>query len=261
MPTMNIPGIGTVEKKYVYIGAAGIAGFVGYMYIRNRNSATDDEVSDTVTDDPALDSTAFDPSAMDYGYSYDMSGSAPVYQSPVNQTIPVTSENQITTDAAWDSEAISRAGDIGAESSAVSSALGRFLAGLCVSEAQADLVRQVEGMLGRPPQSPALDIHICPGTPSTPTGGTATTPSGFKVSSTDKSGVTVTWTPVAGAQKYLLTIKGGPQKYNHEVTDSAPPYRFGALTKNSTYTFSIKSSVGGVDSPPSAFISGKTKAK
>lgn len=261
MPTMNIPGIGTVDKKYVYVGAAGVAGFVGYMYWRNRNS-TDTAVSDTTTD-PALDSTAFDPSQSDYGYSYDLSGSAPVYQSPVNQTIPVTSENQITTDAAWDSEAVNRSGDIGAESSAVSSALGRFLAGLCVSEAQADLVRQVEGLLGRPPQSPALQIHICPGTPTTtpPPAGTPTTPTGFRVSSTDKSGVTVTWTPVTGAQRYLIHIGGGPQKYNHSVVDTAPPYRFGALSKNSTYTFNIRSVVGGVDSAASANISGKTKAK
>lgn len=263
MPTMNIPGVGAVEKKYVYVGAAGIAGFVGYMYYRNRNSAVDDTaVSDTVTD-PALDSTAFDPGlAGDYGYSYDMSGSTPIYQSPVNQTIPVTSQQQITTDAAWDSEAVNRAGDIGAEASAVSSALGRFLASLCVSEAQADLVRQVEGLLGRPPQSPSLEIHICPGSPTTtPPAGTATTPTGFRVSATDKAGVTLTWSPVAGAQRYLIHVGGGPQKYDHWVADTAPPYRVGALTKNSTYNFSIKSQVGGVDSPASATVSGKTKAK
>ena len=262
MPTMNIPGIGSVEKKYVYVGAASIAGFVGYMYIRNRNSATDDTVSDTVTDDPALDSTAFDPSLSgDYGYSYDMSGSAPIYQSPINQTIPVTSEQQITTDAAWDSEAISRAGDIGSEGGAVSSALGRFLAGLCVTEVQADLVRAVEGMLGRPPQSPTLDIHICPGTPTPPTGTAVPTPSGFHVSSTDKNGVTLSWTPVPNCNRYLIHIGGGPQKYNHSITDTAPPYRFGALSKNSTYTFNIRASIGGVDSPASANVSGKTKAK
>lgn len=259
MPTMNVPGIGNVEKKYVYIGAAGVAGFVGYMYWKNRSSA-DTSVSDTVTD-PSTDSTAFDPSQSDYGYSYDMSGSAPVYQSPVNQTIPVTSENQITTDAAWDSEAVSRAGDIGSDGGAVASALGRFLAGLCVSNAQADLVRAVQGILGRPPQSPTLDIHICPDSPTPPTGGTATVPANFRVTSTDKSGVTLSWDPVPNAQRYIIHIGGGPQKYNHSVTDSAPPYRFGALSKNSTYNFNIRSQVGGVDSAASATVTAKTKSK
>jgi hypothetical protein len=261
MPTVNIPGLGSVEKKYVYIGAAGIAGFVGFMYYRSRQTG-DATTSDTTTD-PTTDPTAFDPGASDFGaYGYDLSGSTPTYQAPVNQIIPVTSDQQITTDAAWDSAAVSRADEIGVEGGALASALGRFLAGLCLTESQADMVRSVEGLLGRPPQSPTKEIHIC--APSGGGGSTAppaATPTGFKVVSTTKSQITVTWTPVSGAQMYLIHIGGGPQKFNHTVSDSAPPYTFGALSKNSTYTFNVKSVVGGSTSPASATVSGKTKSR
>lgn len=256
MPTVNIPGVGAVEKKYVYVGAAGIAGFAGFMYWRNRQSAastTDPSVSPDASVDPGAGTFFPDVSATDFG------GSVPVFQSPINQTIPVTSDQQITTDAAWDSEAVAAAGDMGVDSGALSAALGRFLAGLCVSTAEADYVRRAEGMFGRPPQSPNLTVKVCPTDPGTPppATGSATAPGGFRIVSTDKSGVTLGWNGVTGATLYLLHIDGN--SLNHSVSTPHTSYRIGALKSKKTYHLNVRSVVGGATSPPSGTLSAKTK--
>ena len=260
MPKIDVPGIGNVEKKYVYISAAGIAGFVGYMYWRNRQSqSTDTTATDTTADTSAADSGAsdtgatFDPSA--YGYSYDYSGSAPVYQAPINQTIPVTSGQQITTDAAWDSAAIAQASDMGADPAALSSALGRFLANLCVSNAQADLVRQAEAMLGRPPQSPNLEIKICP---SSGNGGSAPTAvSAFHVTQTDKSGISYGWNAVTGADYYHIHIEGNGISHGYNV--HATTTRIGSLKSKKKYYAKVHVVVGGKAGPDTPLISATTK--
>jgi hypothetical protein len=257
MPTMNVPGIGNVEKKYVYISAAGVAGFVGYMYWRNRqanaSASTDTSTTDTSTTDTGASDlgSTFDPSA----YSYDYSGSAPTYQAPINQTIPVTSNQQITTDAAWDSAAIAQAGDMGADPAALSSALGRFLAGLCVSNAQADLVRQAEGMLGRPPQSPNLQIHICPA--SGDSGGTPIVVPGFHVTGTDKSGISYAWTAVSGADYYHIHIEGNGVSRGYNIHSTST--RIGSLKSKKKYYAKVHAVVGGKTGPDGSLISGTTK--
>jgi hypothetical protein len=122
------------------------------------------------------------------------------------------------------------------------------------------MVRAVEGRFGKPPQSQNLTVTVCAGSPSG--GGTPPpAPSNFHVTGTDKSGVTVSWDKVTGASMYLITIMGGPQKYNHEVTDTEPPYRFGALSKNSTYSFKMRAVANGTPGPYTATISGKTKSR
>lgn len=262
MPTMNIPGIGSVEKKYVIVGAAGIAGFVGFMYLRSRNTANSDtSATDTTTDTSATDEAGygadtFDPSAYSDYYG---GGSVPVYQSPINQTIPVTSDQQITTDAAWDSAAVAAAGDMGADPGALSSALGRFLAGLCLSDAQADLVRQAEGMFGRPPQSPQLEIHICP---ATGTGGTGTklgAPSGFHATKATKSSVCLAWNALPDSQGYHIKITGGG--LNHTVVTHNLTYCVGSLKKSTTYTFAVMGYNAAGTGTASANVSKKTTSK
>lgn len=266
MPTMDIPGVGNVEKKYVYIGGGAVVVIAGYMYWRNKQSstaATDAAVSDTVTDPNAdaagLGADTYDPSGT-YGYGYDYSSGATGYQSPVNQTIPVTSEQQITTDAAWDSAAVAQAGDIGVDPTALSSALGRFLAGLCVDAAQADLVRQAEGLLGRPPQSATLEIHICPpsgsGGSTSPGAGLAA-PGGLHVTSSTTTHVSLAWTAVPGATGYRL--------YRSDVSTnvgstSGPAGTVGGLSHNKTYKFHVRA-IGsdGKYGAASATVSGKTK--
>ncbi len=256
--TIKIPGIGPMDKKYAIIGAAGIAGFVGFAYYRSRSAVTEDTSTTDTTDTTATDSTAFDP-AYDYSAYGDSgySGGSPVYYPPYGSSQPVGTGNP-TSDPEWNQKAYETLVDRGIESSAASHALSRFMANLCLTQQEADYVRQAIGAIGDTPQAHHT-IQICPDAPGPPAN-TATTPTGFRVAGTDKSGVSLSWTPVTGAQSYIIHIGGG--KLNHSIiTRNASTYRFGALKKSTTYTFNIKAVVDGKESPASGNVSGKTKSK
>lgn len=257
---VKIPGVGPIDKKYAYIGAAGMAGFVGYMYWRNRQSAASTDT--TATDPTTVDPSTYDPS-LDYSAYGDSSGyigGTGVYQSPPSQVIPIPSEGQITTNAAWDAAAVAAASDIGVDAQALSSALGRYLAGLCVSEAQADYVRQAQGMFGMPPQTPSLSVKICPGgtgTGSSP-GTDLAAPGGLHVTSTTTTHVSLAWNAVAGAAGYRV--------YRSDVSSNVgsstgPAFSVGGLAHNKTYHFHVRAvgSDGKYSTHSSSTVSGKTK--
>lgn len=259
--TIKIPGIGPLEKKYAIIGAAGVAGFVGYAYWRNRQAAADDTTVTDTTDTSGLD-TATDAASDPYVYGSGdggYSGGSPVYQSPINSFPTPPSGTTPTSDPEWYQNASNWLINAGVDSQAAGHALSLFLADLCMTQAEADYVRQAKGALGDPPQT-HHNIQICTvTTPPPTTGGTATPPTGFHVQSTDKSGVSLAWTPVTGATRYIIHIGGG--SLNHSIITGSSSYRFGALKKSTTYTFNIKSVVGGVESAASGNVSGKTKSK
>lgn len=160
--TVKIPGAGPVQKKYVYVGAAVILGIVGYGYYRQKKAAAAAPVVGT-QDPNSLDTTPAGPG-----------GSFPTDQfgNPVSPTIvPNQSGGTVLTNLDWISEA--QGLDLNIDTNTVTTALANVLAGIPVTQAQADIYHMVVGIIGEPPQGLPYGPPRLTGTPSPPsnTGG------------------------------------------------------------------------------------------
>lgn len=149
MATVKIPGIGPVEKKWVYIGGAFVVGIVGYAYWnKSRADAAETEVSD-FTEGPGY---AMDSGVDDY---VNPGGSQP----PVEQDYNAAPSNNIE----WGQAAIEFLNDQGFEGGAI--AVGRYMTRQTLSSTQANMIRAVHGAIGPPPQGD-FPITITPTTPT-----------------------------------------------------------------------------------------------
>lgn len=267
--TVKIPGVGPLDKKYAYVGAVGIAGFVGFAYWRNRKASA--AAATTATDTTATDTTALDaantaandPSYAyatgDGGYAY--GGGYPIYQSPINGNYPTPTGGAPSTDPQWTQEAINWLANIGVDSQAASHAIALFMSDMCMTSQEADYVRQAKAGLGDPPQT-HHNIQICPTSPPGGGGGTGAgvAPTGLHVVSTDKSGVTLAWSSVTGSNPvYLVHVDGGG--ISHSAGTFKTSYRISGLKKGTHYNFNVRAVVNSVTSPASASVSATTKSK
>jgi len=257
--TIKIPGLGPMNKKYAYIGAAGIAGFVAFAYYRSHQSGGE-EVVDPAADPTAEDSTAFDP-AYDYSaYSTDggYMGSSPVYYPPYGSSTPPGSGNP-TSDPEWNQAAYEILTNRGIESAAASHALSLYMANLCMTAQEADYVRQAIGAIGETPQAHHT-IQICPGAPPPASGGSGLppAPSGLKVTSKATTKICLAWTPISGVTEYHIKIKG--PGFDHTVaTHNNGTYCVGNMHRKSTYQFYVLATNSSGTGPKSATVSAKTK--
>jgi hypothetical protein len=259
--TIKIPGIGPTKSTYVYLGGAAIVGVVGYAYWRNRQSASAAATDPNATDTTALDSAnaaAADPGTADYSAygdgSGDAYGGAPIYQSPWNGNVPSPTGQPPSTNQDWDQYAYELLTDRGVEGTAASAALGRYLAGLCLSDAQAEIIRQVPLS---PPQG-TYHIQICAPAPGGGDGG-GTKPgkvSGLHVTSHTKTTVGLQWSPVSGATHYRVYRTGAAN--NIGDSGSSTSFRVGGLRSNTTYTFHVRAWNGNVMGDASSSVKIKT---
>lgn len=153
MPTMKIPGIGPVEKKWVYIAAAATAGIVGYAYWnKSRAEAAESEVSD-YTEGPGY--------AMDSGVDE--------YVNPGGSQPPVEEDyvSAPTTNAEWAQKAVAILVETGYDPIEASLAVGRYLARQTLTSTQANMIRAASAQLGPPPVG-SYPITVTPTTPTKP---------------------------------------------------------------------------------------------
>lgn len=264
--TITIPGIGPMKSTYVYVGGAAVAGIVGYAYWRSKQSAAaDTTATDTTSTDQALadaNAAASDPSLAYGGYGYDTSGyaygGAPIYQSPGNNNFPTPTGGHPSSDPEWNQAAYEALTNRGVDGQAASHALSLYMANLCMSAVESDLVRQAIGAIGDTPQTHHT-INICPSAPPPSGGGTAPPPTGLRNTGTTKSSVALSWSPVQGATLYLIHIDGGG--ISHSISTTGSHYTFNSLHKGTTYHFNVRSVVGGVTSKSSPTVTVKTKTK
>ncbi len=262
MPQVNVPGIGPVDKKYVYAGVAVTAGIVGFAYWRARNAASEPTTSDYTSGEELATENAY-ASGSDYAYDGGVSeySGATGSQTPVNQDYnPAPSTN-----AEWAQRAVEALSAVGVETLAASAAIGRYIAGLTLTEAQADYIRQARALLG-PLPSGDLAIKVAPTqttpTPNDPTPTPDATPgkvTGLKTWGNGPSKLTVplTWTKVPGAHSYRVYRKGVAYNVGTSLDNQTT---IGGLTKNTTYTFYVAAvSQSGKIGPKSAGLTVKTK--
>lgn len=261
--TIKIPGIGPMNKKYVYVGAAGIAGFVAFAYYRSRQAVdtTVDDTTDT-TDDTLADDTTYDP-AYDGGYVGDVGDSGYYYGSASSYYPPYGSSNPISTgapatDSAWTQASVEYLAGVGVDSTAASHALGLYMSDQCMTAAEADLVRQAIAGMNAPPQT-HHDIKICQvSSPPADTATKPTAPAGFHVTSTGTTQVGLAWTVMPNVLGYHIKIKG-PGFDHTVVTHNTGTYTVGNLHRKSTYQFYVMAYNGAGTGDPSPTVTAKTK--
>ena len=239
--TIKIPGVGPMEKKYVYLGIAGVAGFVGYAYWKNRSAASTDSTATDTTDTSALDqanqdANTSDPYAYDYSGGY-YDGSTPIYQAPYYPTPFPTTGSAPTSDPQWVQDGEAYLEGVGVDAQAASQALSRYLANLCLTDQQADYVRQALAGVGAPPQT-THNIQICPPTGNGGSTPPTTAPTGLHVTAVSKTGVTLAWNAVSGAPGYLLN--GSGNGIYHSIAKTGTSGSYGGLSPGKKYAFSVR---------------------
>lgn len=150
--TVKIPGLGPMKKVYVYTGLALVVGIVGYAYWSKSKG------DDTVYLDPAelpygapVDTNASPTtSGLSYNNEYD---DDPTFGAP-------------RTNNEWSDRAISRMEWLSYDGQTVAVAIGKYLARQQLSQAEADMIRTIHGLIGRPPEGD-YPILVAPTPPTT----------------------------------------------------------------------------------------------
>jgi hypothetical protein len=137
--------VGTVQRRWVYIGGGLVVVIVGYAYLARRRSA-----SAAPTIDPATGSLA--------GGGYvnpvpdAVGGSAAVDSTP----------DSIDTNSAWVLQVLGDLESLGWDAQFAASALGKYLAGSPVTSDELNLIRTARGLRGNPPEG-APEPLVVPG--------------------------------------------------------------------------------------------------
>jgi hypothetical protein len=224
MPTVKVPGIGQVEKKYVYIGGALVAGFVGYAYWSKSRASASEDVADYTTEDT---------SGTDYAYD----SGVDEYENPGGSQQPVDEDRFLApaNDQEWSRQAIEKLGDIGFDKATVSSAIGAYFDKKQLSSIQADIIRQAQAILGHAPQKD-YPINVSPTpTPTTPTAPKLTAPTGLSAHDIGTTTAGFLWNAVSGARWYTLHLSNG-KSYNTASTHVSITH----LKKNTTYKVQVQ---------------------
>lgn len=220
MPTVKVPGIGPVEKKWVYVGAAVAAGIVGYAYWNKAQAnAAESEVTD-YTEGPGY--------AMDSGVDE--------YVNPGGSQAPVVEDRNPApqSNIEWGQAAIEFLSDQGFEGGAV--AVGLYMTRQNLTSTQANMIRAVHGAIGPPPVGD-YPIRITPGTPSTPTPTPPklTAPTGLSAHDIGSTTVGLLWNAVTGARWYTVNLSNG-KEYNTASTQIS----IKGLRRNTTYKVQVR---------------------
>lgn len=244
--TITIPGAGPVKKQYVYLGAAGVAGFLAFAYYRRSQSAgTPPSWGDV------------DPGSMAPDGDYVNPGG--------NSNIPPqdnTGQN-IKTNAQWSQAATTLLGNIGYDPKTVASALGVFFQREGLEPAQMDAVKTAVGQLGPPPENGPWPIKAKevsnppPSDPNVPPGPIM----GLRASGNRSSALALDWDTVPGAQGYRVEMLGvGGRFAGRQHMAWGPTWTWDGLPfPNTNYAFTVAAVRNGVVGPV-AHISSYTTA-
>jgi len=133
MPTIDVPGVGPVERKWVYIVGAGAAGIVAYAYWKRRQSSAAPTL-DTTTGSLGADSSFANPNPGASG----------------SDSVDVTSGTAVTTNEQWAAK-VAEGLDLLYDSQFVALVLGKYLGRQPLTAEEADLIRTAWALYGHPP--------------------------------------------------------------------------------------------------------------
>jgi hypothetical protein len=237
--TVNVPAVGRVKKQYVYVGAALIAGIVGYAYWRQSTAAPEDIPA--YTDEDVITDGVTDTAGGAAGGSANSGGT-----SVDNSTTP-------DTDSEWvmmARDALSGSFD----DAALSVALGKYIGRTGLTSTEQNMVRAAIGSVGYPPGGKYPLESDTSGSPST-----FQEPGGLRATAVQSTSITIQWNKVAGASGYrIFRADTG----NEPVGDSGDTTAYvRGLKPNTSYTIYVAARTAtGATGPKSQPLKVKTAA-
>jgi hypothetical protein len=133
---VTVPGVGPVDREWVYAGGAAVAGIVAWAWwTRSRTSTV-----------PAVDQTA-----TETGTDQEADG----YTNPApSKSTVIDLTSGITTNSEWTAAVTDSLTNLGYDPATISSVLGKYLASQQVTETEAELIRTAWAYAGKPPEGP-----------------------------------------------------------------------------------------------------------
>lgn len=141
--TVDLPVAGPVKKQWVIVGGAAVAGIVGYAWWKYYRDGGAGEGP-----------VELDPGFADYDgglYTGTPGTTTPglAYNPPGDTTDP--DDLPPTTNAVWTVRGVDYLQNLGFDPQLVAVTLGKYLARVPVTAAEADIIRTAEGAIGKPP--------------------------------------------------------------------------------------------------------------
>lgn len=225
---VNVPGAGPVKRQYVIVGVSLVGGILVYAYWKRARSAGPAGVV------PAAPADAGAP----------VGGSTTPGLINQSATPPDPSTMPPATAAEWTRRAIDYMQSIGYDPQLVAGVLGKYLARQPLTPQEQDIVRTVEGVMGKPPggQYAIIPVPNPPaggGTPPPPPSGGGTPPAapggvgGLHGTGTGTDWISAAWDAVAGATGYHVIESSPYGRTDHGIT-GATSWRGGGLAAPDT---------------------------
>lgn len=247
--TVDVPVVGSVDKR-VLLGVGGVAAvFVGWKWYQASSGAGYDPAAEPV--DPGMEDPGVLPpvaGAVSPDNSYGLPA-GDVSTGTDSYGFTGRSNSQWTQYAA---QQLSQGSDAWSYA-AIASALGKFIANRALTTDEQTIVQAAIAVAGYPPEGSHVVI---------PGGDTKMTvaPTELHVTATDTTSVTLAWTKVDGAQSYRVYRSGASG--NVGATDGAnSSIRISGLQPDTEYSFQVAAdSIGDLPGPKSTAVKAKTKA-
>lgn len=211
--------IAGMPKKYVIVGAAAVAGVLGYAYWKNGTSGVE-----TVGVGEPIEAAADD-----YESPLGNSGGNSTGNFPGN-----VDPDAIDTNAKWTQAAVEALEASGWERSATLTALGKYLSFKALSANEVTIVMAARAVQGEPPQGGPFPIKDALPNPTVPAPAMKA-PTSLKAVSVGPTSVTLDWAAVSGAKGYKVLVNG--KQNGNSVLFSGGAARY--LKKGTRYTLGV----------------------
>lgn len=240
MADVDVPKVGKVDKKTLFVILGGAVAFVGYRYWKARQDVGDGEPVDLGYEDPGTLPGVAGAVKPDNSYGSGDGGTGGStgggFRGLTNSEWSEYVLDRLQTDGKW-------------THSTIAVALGNYLTAKPTSSEQQDIVRAAIGIAGYPPVS---GYALVGG------GNTAITvaPSGVIATATGPTTIRLTFPSVPGAATYNAYVAGSARG-----TSSSSPLDVTGLTPGTSYSIQVAAvSASGQIGPKSSVVTGKTQS-
>jgi hypothetical protein len=236
MAEVDVPVAGKIDKRVIIGVGVAAGGYVAYRYYKAHNAPAAASPDGSFEDPGVLPGVA---GAIKDGNRY---GSG--------DTTQTSDTSQVTTNAAWSQLALAQLSQSDRWSYAdMAGALGNYLDGQPLSDAQQEIVRAAIAIAGHPPV----------GSPGIIPGGNTTisiAPTGVAASGVTASSALINFVPVPGARTYNVYRSGAATSSG---SSGSSPITLSDLTPNTSYSVTVAAvSASGAVGPKSSPITFKT---
>lgn len=261
---ISVPTVGPVKKQYVVAAVVGIAGLVGYVYLKDRKAASS---SSSSTAAGAIDPNAVDPNT-GLTYGDELAAGASTYQNPnpgASGSGSVSSTSQPTSDQEWATQVEQDPAMASYDPTFLGATLGKYLDRQALTSDEQTVVRTAWAYHGHPPGNEPIIPVTSGGTPGGGTSGTGgtppATPTGLHPLPGQVSAVSVGlgWNAVAGATGYRVGVRNNSNSTNpwsFQDIGVGTSTTVGALHSKQQYEFTVqaRNSAGLSGYPPAIFV-------